>query len=163
MARKKRTKKRNYSRTSNYRSGFEAKVANQLKRLGCGFAYETLKIEYMKVATYKPDFILPNGVIIEAKGLWTVEDRKKHLLVREQHPDLDIRLVFQNANQKIRKGSKTTYGMWCDKKQLKWSNKVIPSSWLSKKHTSHVPSAGLVTLDATTKTEVGSVFRATRS
>ena len=142
---------------------FEAKLATQLNTLGCGFTYETLVIEYMKKGTYIPDFILPNGIIIEAKGLWTPEDRKKHLLVREQHPDLEIRMVFQNANNKIRKGSKTTYGTWCDKKNIKWSNKVIPTSWLSNQHTYHVPSAGRVTLDPLTKTEVQSAFLATLS
>tara|TARA_R110002051_G_scaffold5355_1_gene27869 strand:- start:734 stop:1219 length:486 start_codon:yes stop_codon:yes gene_type:complete len=150
-------KKKSYStRTSKYRSLFEEKVATQLKSLGCGFSYETLTIEYMRLSTYKPDFILPNGIIVEAKGLWKSDDRKKHLLVKEQHPDLDVRLVFQNANNKLRKGSKTTYGMWCDKKNIKWSNKVIPTSWLSQKNTSLVPSAGRVTLNATTKTEAGS-------
>ena len=142
---------------------FEAKLATQLNPLGCGFSYETLVIEYMKKGTYTPDFILPNGIIIEAKGLWVPEDRKKHLLVREQHPKLEIRLVFQNANNKIRKGSKTTYGMWCDKKNIKWSNKVIPSSWLSNQHIYRVPSAGRVTLDPLTKTEAQSAFLAALS
>jgi len=135
---------------------FEAKLATQLKTLGCGFSYETLTIEYMKVSTYKPDFILPNGIIIEAKGVWTSSDRKKHLLVKEQHPELDVRLVFQQASNKITKGSKTTYGDWCDKKNIKWSNKVIPTSWLSQKHMSLVPSAGRVTLKQKTRTEAGS-------
>ena len=139
---------------------FEAKLATQLKNLGCGFSYETLVIEYMKHATYTPDFILPNGIIIEAKGVWATEDRKKHVLVREQHPYLEIRMVFQNAKNKIRKGSKTTYGEWCDKKQIKWSDKVIPSSWLSNKHTYHVPSAGRAMLAPTTPTEVQSAFLA---
>jgi hypothetical protein len=99
---RKKRKKRS-SPTSKYRSGFEAKLAHQLQRGGVAFEYETLKLEYRKVATYTPDFILPNGIIIEAKGVWTVEDRTKHLLVREQHPHLDIRLVFMNAFNKIRK------------------------------------------------------------
>tara|TARA_R100000700_G_C3179043_1_gene155172 strand:- start:4982 stop:5452 length:471 start_codon:yes stop_codon:yes gene_type:complete len=142
---------------------FEAKLATQLNTLGCGFSYETLVIEYMKKGTYTPDFILPNGIIIEAKGVWVPEDRKKHLLVKEQHPELEIRMVFQNANNKIRKGSKTTYGMWCDKKNIKWSNKVIPSSWLSNQHTYRVPSAGRVTLDPLTKTEAQSAFLAALS
>jgi len=73
-----RKKKRQRSqRTSNYRSGFEATLANQLKRGGVSFQYESIKLEYTKTATYTPDFILPNGIIIEAKGVWTVEDRKK--------------------------------------------------------------------------------------
>ena len=129
---RKRQKKRRSQRTSNYRSGFEAKLAHQLKRGGVSFQYETLQLEYTKTATYTPDFILPNGIIIEAKGLWTVEDRTKHLLVREQHPHLDIRLVFMNASNKIRKGSNTTYAVWCEKKNIKYANKTIPKSWLSQ-------------------------------
>ena len=102
--RKKRTRPKS-QRTSNnrYRSGFESKLAHQLKRSGVEFKYETLTIEYQKVSTYTPDFILPNGIIVEAKGVWTVEDRTKHLLVRKQHPHLDIRMVFQRASNKINK------------------------------------------------------------
>ena len=129
---RKRQKKRRSQRTSNYRSGFEATLANQLKRGGVSFQYETLQLEYTKTATYTPDFILPNGIIIEAKGLWTVEDRTKHLLVKAQHPHLDIRLVFMNAFNKIRKGSNTTYAAWCEKKNIQYANKTIPKSWLSQ-------------------------------
>ena len=137
-----RKKKRQRSqRTSNYRSGFEATLANQLKRGGVSFQYETLKLEYTKTATYTPDFILPNGIIIEAKGLWTVEDRTKHLLVKAQHPNLDIRLVFMNAFNKIRKGSNTTYAAWCEKKNIQYANKTIPKSWLSQPPTNPAISA----------------------
>ena len=138
---RKRQKKRRSQRTSNYRSGFEAKLAHQLKRGGVSFQYETLQLEYTKTATYTPDFILPNGIIIEAKGVWTVEDRKKHLLVREQHPHLDIRLVFMNASNKIRKGSDTTYAKWCEKKNILYANKTIPKSWLSQQPINHAVSA----------------------
>ena len=150
--RKKRAKKS--QRTSNrYRSGFESKLAHQLKRSGVDFEYETLSIEYQRLSTYTPDFILPNGIIIEAKGVWTVEDRAKHLLVREQHPHLDIRLVFMRASNKINKKSKTTYAMWCERKGIKYADKVIPKSWLSQKRTNRVVSAGRVTLEQQTMTE----------
>ena len=149
---RKKRKKRS-SPTSKYRSGFEQTLANQLKRSGVAFEYETVKLEYQKIATYTPDFILPNGIIIEAKGVWTVEDRAKHLLVREQHPHLDIRMVFMRASNKINKKSKTTYAMWCEKKGIKYADKVIPKSWLSQKRTNRVVSAGRVTLDQSTMTE----------
>ena len=149
--RKKRAKRS--QRTSRYRSGFESKLANQLKRSGVDFEYETLKIEYRKVSTYTPDFILPNGIIIEAKGVWTVEDRKKHLLVREQHPHLDIRLVFMNAANKIRKGSDTTYACWCEKKGIIYANKIIPKTWLSQQRINPVTSVGQVTDQQSTMTE----------
>ena len=137
---RKKRKKRS-SPTSKYRSGFEQTLANQLQRSGVAFEYETIKLEYQKIATYTPDFILPNGIIIEAKGVWTVEDRKKHLLVREQHPHLDIRLVFMNASNKIRKGSDTTYAKWCEKKNILYANKTIPKSWLSQAPINHAISA----------------------
>ena len=140
-----RKKKRQRSqRTSNYRSGFEAKLAHQLQRGGVSFQYESISLEYTKTATYTPDFILPNGIIIEAKGVWTVEDRTKHLLVREQHPHLDIRLVFMNASNKIRKGSDTTYAKWCEKKNILYANKTIPKSWLSSKNPTTVPTVDQV-------------------
>ena len=152
-----KSRKRSRQRTSNngFRSGFEAKLAHQLKRSGVRFNYETLQIEYQKVSTYTPDFILPNGIIIEAKGVWTVDDRKKHLLVREQHPELDIRMVFQNARNKIRKGSDTTYANWCEKKGIKYADKTIPKSWLSQRRTNRVILAGRVMLSESTMTEVG--------
>ncbi len=151
--RKKRAKKSQRTSNNRYRSGFESKLAHQLKRSGVDFEYETLSIEYQRLSTYTPDFILPNGIIIEAKGVWTVEDRAKHLLVREQHPHLDIRMVFMRASNKINKKSKTTYAMWCERKGIKYADKVIPKSWLSQKRTNRVTSAGRVTLDQSTMTE----------
>ena len=51
------------------------------------------------------------------------------LYLKEQHPELDFRMVFQNANQKIKKGSKTSYADYCDKHGIKWANKLIPDEW----------------------------------
>jgi hypothetical protein len=157
---RKKRKKRS-SPTSKYRSGFEQTLANQLQRSGVAFEYETVKLEYQKIATYTPDFILPNGIIIEAKGVWTVEDRTKHLLVREQHPHLDIRLVFMNAYNKIRKGSNTTYARWCEKKNIIYAHKTIPKSWLSQTHTNPALSADQVMQEPLTTTEAGTVSVAT--
>jgi len=158
--RKKKQRKRS-QRTSNYRSGFEAKLAHQLQRGGVSFQYESIRLEYTKTATYTPDFILPNGIIIEAKGVWTVEDRTKHLLVREQHPHLDIRLVFMNASNKIRKGSDTTYAKWCEKKNILYANKTIPKSWLSQQPINHAVSADQVTHCPPTTTVAPTVSVAT--
>ena len=95
-----------------YRSGFEHKVSDQLKENKIKFEYETTVISYIKPEThhtYTIDFTLPNGILVETKGRWVLEDRKKHILIKKQHPELDIRFVFMNPNGKIRKGSKTTY------------------------------------------------------
>ena len=116
-----------------YRSGFEHKVSEQLTESKIKFGYEDTVIEYIKPQTnhtYTIDFTLPNGILVETKGRWVIEDRKKHLLIKKQHPELDIRIVFQSAKTKIRKGSKTTYGDYCDKHGIIWAEKKVPESWL---------------------------------
>ena len=116
--------------SSPFRSRFEEMVADALRKAKCDFSYETLSLPYKVVRKYKPDFILPNGVILEVKGYFTGADRSKHLKVREAHPELDIRFVFMNAHNRLSKRSKTTYAQWCDKKGFKWCHRNIPKDWI---------------------------------
>lgn len=119
-----------------FRSGLEEHVADQLDQLGVAFEYETLVIKFTrpeKMHRYTPDFILPNGIIIETKGRFLTKDRQKHLLVKKQHPDLDIRFVFSNPNQKISKTSKTTYAKWCNTNGFEYAKQTIPTTWLKEK------------------------------
>ena len=115
-----------------YRSGLEDRISEQLKAKSVLFKYEEFKIKYEvnEVRTYTPDFELPNGIIIESKGRFVAADRKKHLLVKKQHPELDIRFVFSNSKNKINKGSNTTYGDWCDKHGFQYADKLIPEEWI---------------------------------
>jgi hypothetical protein len=116
-----------------WRSGLEEKVANTLTESGIPFTYEKTKIRYVKPASehqYTPDFLLENGIIIETKGLFTALDRQKHILVKRQHPNLDIRFVFSNSKQKLNKGSRTTYADWCVKNGYMYADKLIPQEWI---------------------------------
>lgn len=117
-----------------WRSGLEEKIAAQLTEAGVEFDYEKLKIEFLrpsKVHKYNPDFKLcGNGVIIETKGRFVTVDRQKHLLIKQQHPELDIRFVFSNSRQKISKTSATTYAMWCEKNGFLYADKLVPKEWL---------------------------------
>jgi len=120
-----------------YRSGFEHRVSEQLTEDRVKFRYEVTVIPYIKPETnhtYTIDFTLPNGILVETKGRWVLEDRKKHLLIQKQHPELDIRLVFQNSKGKIRKGSKTTYADFCEKNNIIWADKSIPVKWYKEKN-----------------------------
>jgi len=90
------------------------------------------KYEVNEVRTYTPDFELPNGIIIESKGRFVAADRKKHLLVQRQFPELDIRFVFSNSKGKISKGSKTSYADWCDKHGYIYADKLIPEEWIKE-------------------------------
>lgn len=118
-----------------YRSGLEERIAEQLDKLGVEYQYEEVKLKYIKPASehiYTPDFVLPNGIIVETKGRFLINDRQKHLLVRKHNPTLDIRFVFSNSNARISKTSRTTYASWCEKNNFKYADKVIPEEWLSE-------------------------------
>lgn len=129
---------RSHAIARGYRSGLEAKAAEQISEAGHDVLYETDKIEYTwpkRKSTYRPDFKLPKPggfFYVETKGIWTVEDRQKHHLLREQHPDLDIRFVFSNCNARLYKKSPTTYAAYCEKHNLRYANKVIPQEWLDE-------------------------------
>jgi len=128
------TSKKSVGLKYGFRSGLEEKVGDQIAKAYGFIKYETEKIKYEvhEVRSYTPDFLLPNGIIIETKGRFIPEDRKKHLLIKEQHPELDIRFVFTNSNNKIRKGSKTSYADWCNKNGFLFADKLIPKDWLKE-------------------------------
>ncbi len=118
-----------------FRSNYEKVVCNKLDEQNIPFQYETLNLHYevSEQRKYTPDVILPNGIILELKGRFSTADRKKMLLVIAQHPDKDIRMVFQRHTNKLFKGSKTTYSEWCDKNNIKWADKVVPIEWINEK------------------------------
>ena len=132
MARKKFTAKQVAAKYG-FRSGLEMQIDESLKARGIDGEYEQHIIQYTKPETkhkYHPDFRLPNGIFVETKGRFLTADRKKHLLIKQQCPELDIRFLFQNSNVKISKSSKTTYADWCNKNGFKFADKIIPEDWL---------------------------------
>jgi hypothetical protein len=120
---------------SGYRSKFEESLAKQMEEANVSFLYEHKKFDYVvpeRKATYTPDFFLPNGIVIEAKACsLEAKDRQKLILVKEAHPELDLRLIFSRGNTPIYKGSKTTYAEWAESHGFLWAEKRIPKSWLT--------------------------------
>lgn len=101
--------------------------------------YEQEKVAFIwpaRPATYTPDFKIATRsggfFFVETKGRFVVQDRQKHLLIRDQQPELDIRFVFSNCNAKLYKGSPTTYAAWCEKHGFLYANKTIPDAWLNE-------------------------------
>jgi hypothetical protein len=115
---------------STLRSGFEDKVVADLRSRGLLFSYEAVKLKYvLPEATYTPDIVLPNGIIVELKGYFRSESRRILLAVRKSHPKLDIRLVFQKLDSKVQ-GSKTmTCEAWATKYSFKYAETTIPDAW----------------------------------
>lgn len=129
-----------------FRSGLEAKNAAHMAAHGVPVAYETLHIKYVipqSLHTYTPDFPLPNGIIVETKGRFENTDRAKHLLIKLQWPDLDIRFVFSNPHSYLYKGSKTTLAAWADKHGYKWAGRLCPVEWFKEPGPKRKPDAVL--------------------
>jgi hypothetical protein len=127
--------KRNVGQALGFRSGLEVDTAAHLKALGVNYRYEEVRLAYVKPetpATYTPDFLLDNGIVVETKGRFMPDDRKKHVLLKAQHPGLDIRFVFSRSSTKISKASKTSYADWCVKNGFKFADKQIPQAWLNE-------------------------------
>lgn len=117
----------------NLKSGFERSLVANMKSRGIKFEYETLKVPYVLEREYNPDFIIiDHGFIVEAKGLLDRESKAKMAAVKKQHPELDIRFVFMNANKKI-PGSKQTHAQWAERNGFKYSEGTIPQEWLDEK------------------------------
>ena len=112
----------------------EVKCAADLEKRGIPYSYETTTVQYQfNPQKYTPDFdIWNNGskIHIEYKGKLDYDTRKKLLAIRNSNPDMEICIVFEKAGNKIRKGSKTTYGMWAESKGFKWSEHFVKKEWL---------------------------------
>ena len=135
-----------------YRSKLEERVAEQLAGAGVGYAHEAKWVHYVvpqRDAKYLPDFSDPDGcpIIIEAKGRFgggnpkfrqsnsgdSAKERQKLILLKEQHPELDIRLVFERATSPIYPKSPTSQGKWATDHGFTWSDKgIVPQSWIDE-------------------------------
>lgn len=152
------TKQKTAGEREGWRSGLEEKVLKSLQSRGAEVEYEPFAVHYsqpQKPRRYTPDFLLENGIIVETKGRFVTADRQKHILIKLQHPLLDIRFVFSNPNQRISKLSSTTYAMWCEAKGFKYAGKDVPDAWLAEDPESPrlIAAAALADYDARRKSK----------
>ena len=108
-----RYKRVRISKTVELKSGLEEVIYNYLIDKKVHFSYEGMKIKFelpTQKKSYTPDFPINNSFIVEAKGAFNSADRKKHKIIKVQHPELDIRFIFSNSKTKIGKKSLPTYG-----------------------------------------------------
>lgn len=105
------------------RSKLEERFESILQDYEVNYAYEVTKIPYVvpeSKHTYTVDWTLGNGVLLETKGyLSDHQERNKYVLLKKQHPDLDLRFVFDNPN-KLCGGTKMTHAKWAEKYEFKY-------------------------------------------
>jgi hypothetical protein len=122
-----------------WRSGLEETLAADLRSKGIEYKFEPTTLRYnvpSRVARYTPDFWVTTRtgkvIVVESKGKFVTANRQLMLLVKAQHPDLEIRMVFSRSKEKISKTSSTSYAMWCDKHNFLYADKLIPQEWLDE-------------------------------
>lgn len=122
-----------------FRSKFEASLYGLAKahKKKLDFEPKDAIIPYSIHFRYQPDFRLPNGILVEAKGQLDVWDRRKMVAVKAARPDLDIRFVFQNARTRLSRHGKT-YGEWATSQGFPFAEGAIPTEWWTEKGLSKV-------------------------
>lgn len=115
------------------KSMLEVRTKAWLEEHDIPHSYESQRWTYQYAPqTYKPDFNVPDFVI-ECKGKLTREVRKKLLAIIKSNPDKKLVLVFEKPNNKIDRGSKTTYAGWATKHNILWSDTVPTLRWFKKR------------------------------
>ena len=124
-------KKTKTSKEVKYRSGLEKNVAFDLNKRGIDFQYEHERIPYVVERKYLPDFQLPNGIYIEAKGWFRDEDCRKMRLLKAQYPEKEFRFLFQNLNTKVQ-SKRFTNAQWAEKYNFQYCEGRVPDAWLKE-------------------------------
>ena len=105
------------------RSKLELKFEEIIKSFEVEYDYEVTKIPYTVPESshnYTVDWTFINGLLVETKGyLSDHKERYKYVLLKQQHPDLDLRFVFDNPN-KLCGGTKMTHAKWAEKYGFKY-------------------------------------------
>lgn len=122
-----------------YKNKFEYMTAQTLRSKKLTSSYETEKLDYTLTKRYIPDFVVDTPtrrIYIETKGngrSWDAATRAKMVAVKEQHPDLDIRILFWSNGEfgaKRKDGSRNTQLAWAEKNGFIAAVREIPDAWL---------------------------------
>ena len=127
------------------KSKFEIRLGKELTKMKVKFSYESEKWEYKikpynatcsacgsdevyETRIYTPDFFLPSGVVVEAKGNFTPKMRTKIKAVIKSNPNKDLRIVFMQDNF-LTTNRKKRYSGWCKQQGIKCAIGSIPEEW----------------------------------
>lgn len=121
------------------RSRLEIDVVRILSETNIPWEYEKSKLKYSipeSQHTYIVDFTVGN-LLLEGKGrLEDYAERKKYELIKEQHPEIDLRFIFADPDKIVGGTKKTTHKDWATKVGFQWcsvKDKATIQSWIKEK------------------------------
>jgi hypothetical protein len=123
-----------FRKTGRFRSTYEKILWDALAKMDFRqVQYEEIKLPYIQTkpigkfkyacarcgsnevgyeGVYTPDFIINGNIILEAKGVFSVKDRKKMLAVRAAHPEYVFHLQFMYDNWLWKNRKTKKYSDW---------------------------------------------------
>lgn len=117
------------------RSTLEERVQRNLDKRGVAYEYEPCKLPYVVERNYVPDLRI-GDMFIEIKGYFRQDAQRKMRNMKEQHPELDIRFLFQKNNSTVqgakrrKDGTKMTCAEWAERHGFIYAEGIIPDEWL---------------------------------
>lgn len=123
-----------------YRNKFEEQTAKVLNANSVPFSYEDTKIKYTVSGTYLVDFKITTKsgktIFIETKGNGRSFDhacRRKMIAVKEQHPEIEVKILFYSdgaIGPKRKDGTRMHQSDWSKKHGFDYAIREIPDRWL---------------------------------
>ena len=117
-----KSKKKGRKSNVQFKSGLERRFAELLLKHGVKAEYESKRFEFVRMAHYTPDWRVNDSLFIETKGYFSPRNRGDLLSFREQHPNVEIFLVFAEPRNRLTSKSRTTYAEWADRHNFRWSS-----------------------------------------
>lgn len=137
---------REIAKEAGMKSMGEVKCAADMDARKIPYTYEDKVFQYQyEPQKYTPDFNIlikrkgKKPLHVEYKGKMTGDVRKKMLAVKKCNPDIEVAIVFENANNGITKRRKkkdgtyntpTKYWQWAVQKGFLWSEHTVREEWL---------------------------------
>lgn len=89
------------------------------------------RLSYIVPKMYQPDLRGRDGALYEIKGrARTSDELRKYVLVKSQHPNIDLRFILMNPNVRAYPGCRTTLANWLAKYGFEWCHEdSIPVTW----------------------------------
>ena len=125
-----------------YRNKFERQTGEYLTDRDVEFLYEGERLRYTVTGDYLPDFRIRSRsgktIYLETKGNGRSFDgqaRRKLRAVQEQHPEIDLRIVFYTDGKcgpKRKDGTYMRQSDWAKRYGFTYAIKEIPEEWLDE-------------------------------
>lgn len=103
-----------------YKSKLERDFAKHIEGRGLKAEYEQNTFVYERPSHYTPDWRIHDRLFLETKGEFAPAQRANMVAFKKQHPEIEIVMVFADAQNLLHRKAKMTYAGWCEKNGFRY-------------------------------------------